>query len=348
MLPFLLPTFDISSFSLSQVLGSGSYADVKLLYHKERKELMVGKFFRIGGSEEIKRKSKVDFEREARIQACLRHDNIVRIVGITFETNRFGMIMEYISCGDLESFLHIKKHISIPFKIRTSFFKELADGLDYLHYHDPKRSFIHGDLKPQNILLTDTLKIKIADFGSTTIAVVTGSTSISDGNTQHTPLYTAPEFLQNTATMKQTSMDVYSYGLIGYEILTRQMAYSGARIPFDVVLYMIILKGQKPDTKILDNIEGSLERNSEDLKMFSKLRQIVEQCWKFEASERPPINQVKKTLNQLAISASIYDNATDHTAKELRACRGFKLEFSQFYQSNEESKQGLLQNVYEV
>lgn len=103
---------------------------------------------------------------------------------------------------------------TIPWKLRLRLLYETTSALEYLHFDNPNRSFVHGDLKPQNVLLSKDLTVKLADFGSTEIEKAVGVTSVSINikpNRQHTPFYTAPEFLKDPFLPKNCSMDVYRY-----------------------------------------------------------------------------------------------------------------------------------------
>ena len=78
-----------------------------------------------------------------------------------------------------------EKKICLAWKIRSRFFIELAQALNYLHIHDPNKPYIHEDLKPENVLLGDKLEVRLADFGASAIAKLTDnaiSASTSDGN----------------------------------------------------------------------------------------------------------------------------------------------------------------------
>ena len=135
-------------------------------------------------------------------------------------------------------------------------------------------------MKPQNLLLVDKLTIKLADFGAATIAKHTGATTLTienTGNTQHNPYYTAPEYLNRQTKEKTCSMDVYSYGMIGYEIITRTAVFS--KCPnINLVMYKIQREGLKPDAARFDKIGRSLEDNPKELSTFRKLQEIVYQC----------------------------------------------------------------------
>ncbi|CAK8686743.1 unnamed protein product [Clavelina lepadiformis] len=78
--------------------------------------------------------------------------------------NCIGIIMKCVDSGNLEDLLMSNHVAEIPWVPRTRFVYEIADALSYLHYYDETKSFVHGDLKPQNIPLTSDLTIKIAVF----------------------------------------------------------------------------------------------------------------------------------------------------------------------------------------
>ena len=176
--------------------------------------------------------------------------------------------MEYAPFGNLETFLHFRENVSISWKLRARFFTELASALNYLHNQDST----HGDLKPQNVLLGDMLVIKLADFGS----VAAPGIHIGGDNTQCTPQYAAPEFLNNlTKDNKRKSMDVYSFAMIGYEILTRRVVYEGASCN---LVEIAKRRGEKPQKKFIDDVEKNLERKS-DKNFFLELKKTIKQCW---------------------------------------------------------------------
>ena len=299
-------------------LGRGSYGLVRLMYVRQKEQFVVQKEFVLVGNQEAINKRYKEAQAEAKMLRRIKHKNIVSVFGTRKTENAsVGIIMEYAPCGDLETLLLNELHIPISWKIRSRFFAELADALDYLHNHDPKRSYIHGDLKPQNVLLADNLTIKLADFGAATIATRTGATTLtidSNKTNQHTPIYTAPEYLRDPKGDRHCSMDVYSYGLIGYETVTRKNAYSGNQVNLDVVIYKIQTEGQKPDTTHLDEIARTLEDNPNESVIFYELQAIIYQCWQFKPEARPKISEVKQNLHQLVQNQQVY---CEDTAKQV-------------------------------
>ena len=330
-----LETYQYEYLQEIRILGSGSYGDVKLFYDKNLKKQVVGKFFRCSGQKETVENRITDARREAAVLARCEHRNIIRILGAEeWYESTFGIFLEYAPCGDLESLLHLEKELSLSWKLRARFFCELANALNYLHNHDPNRSYIHGDLKPQNVLLGDRLEIKLADFGAAAIAKATSASSLTStgyNNTQHTPYYTAPEFLRDPTQGKCKSMDIYSFGMTGYEIITRKVVFSTVNVKSDVMLHLITTQGEKPDEKVMDEIE--IEEVA-DPEIFVNLKEIVKQCWKTEPDNRPTILEVKNRLQQLARSKPIYDEATNEEVKVLAKKRKQGLESGHLQEQN--------------
>ena len=314
-----IENYQFCSFKQIKDLGSGSFARVKLLYHLKHKKKVVGKIFSIGGAETTQKKQICVAKREAEIHGRLKHKNIVKILGTTLWENRvFTLILEYVPNGDLETLLIGDRDTEIPWKIRARFFVEIANALNYLHNYNRTKPCIHGDLKPQNILLGDLLTIKVADFGAASFAKVTGATSHAiEGNTQHTPFYTAPEYLRNPTKLRCCSMDVYSFGMIGYEVITRERVYSGSQVADATLIELIVDRGQKPNIQSIDNVGDILVADSIDKAIFDKIKKVVYRCWQTNAENRPKISEVKRDLDLLAQREHIYDKVNDNEATAL-------------------------------
>jgi len=303
-----------------QFLGCGSFGKVLLVYHKRLQNHVVVKVISASGDKSDIKKQLAEAEKEAKIHAKFKHKNIVKILGkANWDEYNVALILEFVPCGSLEGFLNSENDIS--WKLRARFFTEIADAVDYLHNHDPKIPYVHGDLKPQNVLLGDLLQIKLADFGAAAIAKVTGaaaSVSSGDSNTQHTIYYAAPEYLTNPHKRKQKSMDVYSFGMIGYEIVTERTVFTDSEASIDIVKELIKAKGQKPNIQFFKKVKKKLSNGKGiDLEIFYELKDIVEKCWEYEAQNRPKISEIKSILNTMATSKEIYDDETNNQALRL-------------------------------
>ena len=298
--------YDVNSFLTGpdDLVGSGSFAKVRRCYHDQLKTVVV-KYFALNGSKEAKSRKVKEAKKEAATLKNINHRNIVRVFGVTSWNDEFcGIVMEEVTGGTLEDLLFGKQDYSISLNLCLKLFSEIANALDYLHSKNPP--LVHCDLKPQNILLmADDLTVKLADFGSVTIVQATEMMSSfqTPSNKQYTPLYCAPELLKNIE-IRNCSSDIYSYALIGYEIITRHRVFSDAGISYNAIIYQIQQNGQKPNMNIVNDIEKSLDQNSDDKTIFIQLKTIIEKSWNYEANKRPTALEIINTLKPLLPSAN--------------------------------------------
>ena len=150
-------------------------------------------------------------EAEAHLLINIQHKHIVKAFGIIHCENKFGIVMEEISGGTLEDLLLEEEIDHISWQIRLRIIKQINEALIYLHSGDchNRKPCVHGDLKPQNILLTLFGVVKVADFGTAVLAQTMNISSSSmsfDAGNQYTPNYTAPEFFRGE---KSCATDMY-------------------------------------------------------------------------------------------------------------------------------------------
>ena len=291
----------LTSSDKTDFLGNGSYASVRRCFHKELENVVV-KCVALTGSDETISSTKSNIEKEAQVLLRLEHKNIIQFHGVTCWNSCYGLVMEEATGHNLEDlFIHKTEIKNIPWLLRRRIFHDIAAGLDYLHNNFLGRSYIHGDLKLQNILLNEYLIAKIADFGAVSIAMASGAFSASleiEQSKQFTVLYSPPELLKDPSLKRTCEMDVYSFGMIGYEIINRQRIFQGpSRTSIQMIAFLIESKGQKPDEKSFDETEKSLNYEI-DLQVFQCLKNIVINCWKTNAKDRPTMKQVKNELKK--------------------------------------------------
>lgn len=189
-----------------KLLGSGSYANVYL-----GKNIKTNQYVAVKIISNIPTKLARIFEEEMKIMSIIKNDPHVNIVGcydIINLKNIIYIILEYCDSGDL------KQLIKNPIKEKYVhyYFKQLVNGLKYLH----TKKILHRDIKPKNILLTNNKRVlKICDFGL--------AKNNEDNNLCKTvcgsPLYMAPEMIKNTNVLYTDQIDLWSTGLILYELL---------------------------------------------------------------------------------------------------------------------------------
>lgn len=157
------------------------------------------------------------FEREAQSVSNLSHPNIVEIYDVGVEDNEHYIVMEYIEGKTLKQLLKKRESLTLPEVI--DIMTQLTDGMAHAH----ESYIIHRDIKPQNIMIQDDGLIKITDFG---IAMALNATQLTQTNSVMGSVhYLPPEQASGKgATIKS---DIYSIGILMYELLTGTVPFKG-------------------------------------------------------------------------------------------------------------------------
>jgi serine/threonine protein kinase len=176
--------------------------------------------------EEIRKR----FFREAEFAGNLHHRNITTIYdfGVTDDGTPY-IVQEFLTGDDLDKIIKRKDQISLKRKIRILL--DVCEGLGYAH----GSGIIHRDIKPSNIRILDDDTVKIMDFGIAK-SMVSESTLTQTGITLGTASYLAPEQIRGETLDPRT--DIFSLGVLGYELLTGQKPFTGDHI--STVLYKIM------------------------------------------------------------------------------------------------------------
>ncbi len=189
------------------------------------------------------------FEHEAQSAAGLSaHPNIVDVYDVGQQDNIPYIVMELVEGSDLKAI--IEREGTLPIERVLSIAQQAAEGLEYAH----SRGLVHRDVKPQNILVSPDGTARITDFG---IAKSHLSTAVTQaGMTYGTADYISPEQAQGLPATPQS--DIYSLGVVVYEMLTRHLPFAGDS-PMTVALQHI-QQPPPPLTQWNPTIPVSLER----------------------------------------------------------------------------------------
>lgn len=154
---------------------------------------------------------------EARSLAGFSHPNIVNVYDVGKDGLRYYIVMEYVPGQDLRRILQQRGRL--PVKETLSIARQIALGVGYAH----RKNLIHRDIKPGNVLITPSGDAKVADFG---IAKALSSANLTEpGVVWGTTAYLAPEQIRGEPA--SPASDVYSIGVVLYEMLTGRVPFLG-------------------------------------------------------------------------------------------------------------------------
>lgn len=202
-------------YEIIRSIGEGGMANVYLGYDTILERNVAIKILRgdLSNDEKFVRR----FQREALSASSLAHPNIVEMYDVGEDDGVYYIVMEYIEGKTLKQLL--KKRGNLTLSESIDIMLQLTDGM--AHAHDSY--IIHRDLKPQNIMIKDDGQIKITDFG---IAMALNSTQLTQTNSVMGSVhYLPPE--QASGKRPTTKSDIYSIGIIFYELLSGSLPFKG-------------------------------------------------------------------------------------------------------------------------
>ncbi|MCJ8006218.1 Stk1 family PASTA domain-containing Ser/Thr kinase [Lederbergia wuyishanensis] len=202
-------------YKLLQMIGGGGMANVYLAHDMILDRDVAIKILRLDFAHEdefIRR-----FQREAQSATSLTHENIVSIYDVGEEDDIYYIVMEYVDGMTLKQY--IQYYHPIPLEHTLDIMKQLTSAISHAHHNH----IVHRDIKPQNILVDHHGHVMITDFG---IAMALSATSITQTNAVLGSVhYLSPE--QARGGMATKKSDIYSLGIVMFELLTGRLPFSG-------------------------------------------------------------------------------------------------------------------------
>ena len=202
-------------YELLELIGNGGMADVYRAHDQLLDRIVAVKILHPQFRNDAEFIEK--FHREAQAAARLSHPDIVNIYDVGIEGDDHYIVMEYVRGNTLKD--RIKEGGPLPVADALRIAREIADALSHAH----SNHLVHCDIKPHNILLTEAGHAKVADFGIA--RAVTESTMTYSGNIVGSVHYFSPE--QAKGTIITPKSDVYSLGVVLYEMLTGTLPFTG-------------------------------------------------------------------------------------------------------------------------
>ena len=232
------------------------------------------------------------FRREAKSAARLIHPYIINIYDVVSEGDIQYIIMEYVDGVTLKEYL--KEH-NLPLNAVLEIAVRLADALQHAH----SRNIIHCDIKPQNILIDNYLNPKITDFGIA--KMISNQTTVYTAAVMGSVHYISPE--QAVGGKITASSDVYSLGVVLFEMLTGQVPFTG-----NTAVSVAMMHAEKPVPSLSDFMDEVPEG----------LQHIIDRALAKKTEDRyQNADELRRDL--LDLKMKLYPFSSDEYKKDMQA-----------------------------
>ncbi|XP_066271023.1 uncharacterized protein [Branchiostoma lanceolatum] len=272
-----IPIIDNKLLHSQLFIGAGGFGAVVKAYHTEWKQDVAIK--RISSLQEYS-SEQLMYSETSILKRAIQSDHVINLLGSCLEPH-VSIVMPYMKNGSLASLL---QRVDVPWALRWRMAHEISLGMTFLHRQIPQ--ILHCNLTAENVLLDDEFHVKISGFGSTALMLQTGTSM-----PVFTPIHASPEVLENSSNeyfVLTTKVDVYSFGVLLWEIMTREKPYEGIE---DVValIYRVVTKGLRPD----------MTQVPKDSPEEDTVSQLMQKCWSQLPEDRPSFDDCEEHLRDV-------------------------------------------------
>ncbi|XP_014425665.2 mitogen-activated protein kinase kinase kinase 20 isoform X2 [Pelodiscus sinensis] len=234
----------------------------------------------ISQDKEVAVKKLLKIEKEAEILSVLSHKNIIQFYGAVLEPPNYGIVTEYASVGSLYDYINSNKSEEMDMEHIMTWATDIAKGMHYLHMEAPVK-VIHRDLKSRNVVIAADGVLKICDFGASRFHHHTTHMSLVG-----TFPWMAPEVIQSLPVSE--TCDTYSYGVVLWEMLTREVPFKG--LEGLQVAWLVVEKNERL------TIPSSCPRS---------FAELMHQCWEADSKKRPSFKQIISILESMSHDSNL-------------------------------------------
>ncbi|KAG8964317.1 hypothetical protein FRC05_003867, partial [Tulasnella sp. 425] len=275
-------------------LGVGRYGEVFLavLEASDLRIKVAVKQLRIVQSKGVRRRVAIRLARELKVWATAKHPNILELLGFYLSDNHrcAQLVSAYMANGNVKEYIG---RLQPNLATRLRFVQGITSGISYLHNCNP--AICHGDLKPTNVLVNESLDAVLCDFGLARFIMESGVSSglTTTKSVKGATRYMAPELLLEGEARHTLESDVWAWACTTFEVLTGREPFPDAKSEPAVIT--AIVRGQSPGlVDLLDSLvsDGSITYYL----TLDSLKSIIPDCWIKDSAKRPSSSEI---LNRL-------------------------------------------------
>ncbi|PIN00240.1 Serine/threonine protein kinase [Handroanthus impetiginosus] len=266
--------------NFTTLIGQGAYGPVY------KAQMSTGETVAVKVLATDSKQGEKEFLTEVMLLGRLHHRNLVNLVGYCAEKNQNMLIYVYMSRGSLASHLYNEERELLNWELRVQIALDVARGLEYLH-DGAVPPVIHRDIKSSNILLDQSMRARVADFGLSREEMVSKQVS----NVQGTFGYLDPEYISTRTFTKKS--DVYSYGVLLFELIAGRNPRLG--LMEYVELAAMNTEGKGGWEEIVDPcLDGKF-----DVEELNEVAAVAHKCVNCEPRRRPSMRDIVQVLSRV-------------------------------------------------
>ncbi|XXG71234.1 hypothetical protein AAC387_Pa07g0534 [Persea americana] len=269
-----------ATHNFTTVIGQGAFGPVY------KAQLTTGETVAVKMLATNSKQGEREFQTEVLLLGRLHHRNLVNLVGYCEEKGKHMLVYVYMSNGSLASHLYSEKQGPLSWDLRVYIALDVARGLEYLH-DGAVPPVLHRDIKSSNILLDQSMRARVADFGLSREEMVNPHAS----NIRGTFGYLDPEYISSKTFTKKS--DVYSFGVLLFELIAGRNPQQG--LLEHVELAAINTEGRVGWEEIADSrLDGIY-----DVQELNDMAALAYKCINHSARKRPSMRDIVQPLSRI-------------------------------------------------
>lgn len=271
--------------NFTTLIGKGAYGPVY------KAQMLSGETVAVKVLANDSKQGEKEFQTEVMLLGRLHHRNLVNLIGYCSEKNQHMLIYVYMSRGSLASHLYNEKLEPLNWDLRVQIALDVARGLEYLH-DGAVPPVIHRDIKSSNILLDQSMRARVADFGLSMEEALNKQVSY---NIRGTFGYLDPEYISTRSFTKKS--DVYSYGVLLFELIAGLNPLQG--LMEHVELAAMSTDGKAGWEEIAD---ARLLDGGFDVRELNEVANLAHKCVSHIPKRRPSMRDIVQVLSRIVKS----------------------------------------------
>ncbi|EOY12631.1 Kinase superfamily protein isoform 1 [Theobroma cacao] len=290
-----------ATYNFTTLIGQGAFGPVY------KAQMSTGEIVAVKVLATDSKQGEKEFQTEVMLLGRLHHRNLVNLVGYCAEKGQHMLVYVYMSKGSLASHLYSENHEPLSWNLRVYIALDVARGLEYLH-DGAVPPVVHRDIKSSNILLDQSMRARVADFGLSREEMVDKHAA----NIRGTFGYLDPEYISTRTFTKKS--DVYSFGVLLFELIA-------GRNPLQGLMEYVELAAMSTEGKVgWEEIVDSRLDGKFDVQELNEVAALAYKCVNRAPKKRPSMRDIVQVLTRIL--------KTRHSKKHQKSLSATADEFS--------------------